>query len=71
MTSAASARFASVSAEQIEKMVQDKDSENLKILNNKIIYIEFGLRIRIIQTSVSVICFSFASADNTARPRSE
>ena len=43
MASAASARFASVSTEQIEKIVQDKDSENLKILNNKTI-IEFGLR---------------------------
>jgi hypothetical protein len=42
MASAASARFASVSTEQIEKIVQDKDSENLKILNNKRI-IEFGL----------------------------
>jgi hypothetical protein len=42
MASAASACFASVSTEQIEKMVQDKDSENLKILNNKRI-IEFGL----------------------------
>jgi hypothetical protein len=39
----ASAHFASVSTEQIEKIVQDKDSENLKILNNKII-IEFGSR---------------------------
>jgi hypothetical protein len=39
----ASARFASVSTEQIGKIVQDKDSENLNILNNKII-IEFGLR---------------------------
>ena len=27
----ASAHFASVSTEQIEKIVQDKDSENLKI----------------------------------------
>ena len=43
MASFASARFASVSTEQIEKIVQDKDSENLKILNNKRI-IEFGLR---------------------------
>jgi hypothetical protein len=33
MASAASAHF--VSTEQIEKTVQDKDSENLKILNNK------------------------------------
>ena len=40
---AASARFASVSTEQIEKIVQDKDSENLKILNKKRI-IEFSLR---------------------------
>ena len=43
MASAASVRFASVSTEQIEKVVQDKDSENLKILNNKR-KIKFGLR---------------------------
>ena len=43
MVSSASARFVSVSTEQIEKIVQDKDSENLKILNNKRI-IEFSLR---------------------------
>jgi hypothetical protein len=35
MASVASARFASVSTEQIGKIVQDKDSEDLKILNNK------------------------------------